>query len=425
MSKIYVNQSSNLWKDMCLDYVRDSSGNWIPSHATGRVVWARNSSGAWNPCTCQAPLGWRALATHCETTARVAATYTASGNPYSIDYAPTSNKVFVSEYTDGNIAIVNPATNTVVSTISVVAKTRTVVYDANNDQIYVECENGTVYKINPQTYALSAAIYTPPSLYSTFMNYSAVNNHLYIHNPQNSQILEINESGTLVRTITGVNGATYSEMDAYGNLWAITGNGYNQTLVTLYFIPSGASTPSVTNHIGTISGDTARKIAHDTVRNRMYIPIQNQNTIYVYSTVTGPSAPVNTLVYSHAMGDARYIPQLDRVVVGARTGNTITIINPTDYSTQYQFTAAGGPISVCYCSFNHSYYVANYDSNTVSIIDATNPTMNTGNLVTDTQEQYDTGTLLSTGITVSNTPALTTSPSYIPTVTNTTSCPVG
>lgn len=421
MSKVWAKDSSANWKDYCLSYV-ELNGSWIPVKAVNRVVYVRNSSGSWNACVCVSALAWRALATHCETTARIVTTITGFSSGYSIDYAPTVDKVFVTNFTGNTVSVIS--NDVIVSTVTGITQPRTVIYDANTNTIYVINGGGTIYKINVSTYALST-FWTPGStFYTTAMNYSTITQHFYIHNPAGGNIYEINEAGTIVRTIAGCPGVVYSEVDSAGNIWAVSGNGYGVNLVTLYFIVPSSGSVSNTYVIGTTPSDTSRKLAYDASRNHMYIPIQNQNVVVVYSTVTGPSAPITTLVFNHATGDALYVAAKDRVVLGARAGNVITIINPTNYSIQYEFSSTGGPVAVCYDTVNLGYYVANYDANSVSHILSTNPTQNTGNLIVDTQEQYDTGTLLSTGATSQNAVGQTTPPYIAPSV-NTASCPLG
>lgn len=79
--------------------------------------------------------------------------------PIGICYASTSDKLFVSNGSSNNVSVINPGTNTVVSTIGSVGTTPgAILYHAGQNRVFVACGSNNVYPINATSYALGSAI---------------------------------------------------------------------------------------------------------------------------------------------------------------------------------------------------------------------------------------------------------------------------
>jgi 40-residue YVTN family beta-propeller repeat len=58
-------------------------------------------------------------------------------SPHGVAYSPSNDRIYVANASSNNVSVINPATNTVVTSIAVGTSPHGVAYSPSNDRIYV------------------------------------------------------------------------------------------------------------------------------------------------------------------------------------------------------------------------------------------------------------------------------------------------
>ena len=131
--------------------------------------------------------------------------------------------------------------------------------------------------------------------------------------------------------------------------------------------------------ITTISiSDSPHGIAFDSANNRMYVGNYGSNYVSVIDTST------NTVDTTISVGNTPYDFAFDsannRMCV---TAGSVSVIDTSTNTVSTTISVGSSPIGIAFDSANNRMYVANYGSDSVSVID-TNPAPNTVGTVTPT-----------------------------------------
>ena len=120
-------------------------------------------------------------------------------------------------------------------------------------------------------------------------------------------------------------------------------------------------------------GDRLWGIAHDPVNQRMYVAIQDDNSVTVIDTNT--NAVIDRIQVGNNPAFLAYDPiNLDMYVTNFNSG-TVSVIDTTTNTVIATITVGDSPRGIAYDPINKYMYVANFNSGTVSVIDTTTNTV--------------------------------------------------
>ncbi|MFW6219922.1 MAG: YncE family protein, partial [bacterium] len=215
---------------------------------------------------------------------------TVGDGPIGIAYSPSNDRLYVCNVNSGNLSVINPATNTIVGSISV-GTGPAIAYSPSNDRIYV-CNSGSdnVSVINPATNTVVATITVGDG--PRGIEYSPSNDRLYVSNRDSDNVSVINPAtNTVVARIT--------------------------------------------------VGDGPFEIAYSPSNDRIYVCNSGSDNVSVINPAT------NTVVATITVGDApfgvAYSPSNDRIYVCNFFSDDVSIINPSTNTVVATITVGDAP----------------------------------------------------------------------------------
>jgi YVTN family beta-propeller protein len=257
---------------------------------------------------------------------------------YGLAYNPTNQHMYVANDTGpvGSVAVIDPSTGTLIKSIPVGDSPVQTLYNPFNGFIYVTDTNSQrVEVIDASTNTVIKTI--PVGIGPIGMAYNANNHNVYVANS--------NQFSSSVSVIDSTSNSVIKTIPIPGSPWRITFNSNNGNM---YVTLIGAK------NVAVIDGST------NTVIKTIPMPVFPP---YPGSPFGGTSVgsivynPFNNFVYVSHM-NSEYVTGID-----AATDTVTKTIKVGHY-----------PFTVGYLSTNHNIYVANHDSNTVSVIGTNNTT---------------------------------------------------
>ena len=296
----------------------------------------------------------------------VVSTVSVGANPSYLAYDSQNNDVYVTNYTDGTVSVIDTLTNTISgSAITVGPNPMEIAYDSQNNDIYVaNYGSDTVSVINGSTNAVTATITVGLNPYG--VAYDSQNNDIYVTNYSSNSVSVIDPANSnSVSTLsvgTSPMGATYDASNSY-----------------VYVLNQGSNTVSVINGASnslesyTISvGNLPRDIAYDSSNQELYVTNNGSSTVSVIDPANSNS--VTTLSVGTSPFGVVYDPSDGYLYVSNQGDGTVSAIDSTNTVSTTTITGVT-PEGLAY---GNSYvYMANsITSGTVSVINTpgSNPT---------------------------------------------------
>ena len=259
---------------------------------------------------------------------------------YGLAYNPTNQYVYVANDTGprGSVAVIETSSGTIVKSIPVGDSPVQVLYNPFNGYIYVTDTNSQrVDVIEPSSNSVIKSI--PVGFHPVGMAYSSNNHNIYVANSHqvSSSVSVIDSTNTVIKTIP-----------ITGSPWRIAFDSNNGNLyVTLI----------AANKVAVIDGSTNAVIK--TIPMPVFPP-------YPGSQWSGT-----------AVGSIAYNPLNKFMYVSHMNGQYVTGIDTATDTVTKTIQVGNYPFTVGYHPNNHNMYVANTDSNTVSVIGTNNASTTT------------------------------------------------
>ena len=194
-------------------------------------------------------------------TNKVVSTVSVGSSPYGAAFDSLNGYIYVANNVSNSVSVINGATNSVISTVSVGSSPYGVAFDSSNGNIYVT--NGgssTVSVINGSTNTVKSTISVGPSPYG--VAFDSANGYIYVTNTGSSSVSVINGSTNSVISTVSVGSSPYGATfdSSNGNIYVTNGgsnsvsviNGATNTVVstiTIGSFPYGAAFNSANGYI--------------------------------------------------------------------------------------------------------------------------------------------------------------------------------
>jgi YVTN family beta-propeller protein len=277
--------------------------------------------------------------------------------PYGMAFAPTVNKIYVANSTDGTVTVLNPETNAVSATVTVGTLPGYCIYCPSNDRVYIQNQNSSnVTVLNPQTNAILATVTVGANQKQGC--YAPTVDKIFIPNWGSDTISVIDcVNNTVVATVA----LTYS---VYGSSYCpssdrvyISYAAMGQVLVlnpTTYVVQN-------TITVGTQPADSC----YCPTQDRIYISNSGSNNVSVIDCKN------NTVIATIAVGTTPYAiaydPGCDRIFVRNGGSSNISVINPSTNTLVTTLAVTGG--NFCFHPRTNRLYISdNGSSGTVKLL---------------------------------------------------------
>ncbi len=251
--------------------------------------------------------------------------------------------------------------NTVVNTITVGSAPINLAYDSANGYIYVSnYGTDTVSVINPASQSVVATI----TLSSTASSY------IVTYNPNNTDIYASANCNPTVDVISGITLST--SFSVGGNINCPQYPAYDPTNKYIY-LPTGTSSSS---NVSVISGSTIvttlkvglnpHAALYDPLNGYIYIIDYSSNTVSVIDPST--ESIISTIPVGNGPGWLAYDSSNGYIYVSNYNSDTVSIINSYSNSVISTVNVGSEPMVITYNPSNKNIYVANYGSSNITII---------------------------------------------------------
>jgi YVTN family beta-propeller protein len=333
-----------------------------------------------------------------------------------------TNKIYVANFTDGTVTVVNGATNTT-STVTVGTHDEFLAINQVTNKIYVNNRrDGTVSVINGATDHVSKTISGFDFPIGSDVN--PITNKIYVANSGNGLDNTVGiidgSSDTLINTITvglvpigvAVNPVTNkiyvfnqcgnsNDCTDHGTVTVIDGATNHTTSVDVGWNPGVVLVNTLTNKIyvlnlcgnnagsadclanrtpnqGTVTvidgatnatqsvnvGNVPGALALDMISNEAFITNQADNTVTI---INGATLATTTVAVGNAPADAEVDPNTYKIYISNSGDNTITMIDGNTHHTS-TLGVGSGPAPGIVNTVTDRYYVINTNDNTLSVI---------------------------------------------------------
>ena len=262
------------------------------------------------------------------------------GEPGILCVNPSTNMIYVTNYDNNTVSVINGKNNSVVATISVEKKLLAIAVNPNTNRVYVTnfTTNNTVSVINGKTDRVIKTItLETPEFYPSIVAY-----------PDN---VAVDAKTKMVYVTT-----------ADGNLvYVIDGNA--NKIVSIIVISNSSS------------GECGLGINQRT--NKIYVSNVDYGTLSVLKAVSRSGKHPKALLYNSviatlSVGEDPYSLAVDSntnmIYVANYKSGTVTVINGSNNSVIKTIKVGKWPIDICVDSKTNMIYVANGGNNTVSVI---------------------------------------------------------
>jgi len=248
----------------------------------------------------------------------VIATVPVSFGPAAVTSDSAKGEVFVANFFDNTVSVIDDTTNTVTATIPVGSSPRGIAYDSGKAEIFVSnSADNTVSVIDDTTNTVTATI--PVGSAPLGIAYDSGKGEVFVAN---------NNAGTV------------SVIDDTANTVVAT-------------IPSGVSSSPF-------------GIAYDSAMNEMFVANNNDNTVSVIDDTT------NTVTATIPVGSAPvgigFDSAMNEMFVANNNDNTVSVIDDTTNTVTATIPVGSGSYAVVYDIAMHEIFVSNQNDNTVSVI---------------------------------------------------------
>jgi YVTN family beta-propeller protein len=284
-------------------------------------------------------------------------TISVGNGPWATTFAPSNNAVYVSNYYEGTVSVIDASTNTVVKTITVGYHPRAFAFAPSNNDVYVTNLDGEMVSVidtATNTVVKNITVYHGPWV----ITFAPSNNDMYVGNWDGTVTVIDTLTNAVVGTITvgtGPFGITFapSNNDVY------VAN-YHSGTVSVIDTSSNAVVETIPVG-GGLSG-----IAFNPSNSDLYLTNYYDNTVSVLDTAT--NRIVGTIgVGSHPSAIA-LTSSNNHVYAANYADNTVSVISTSTNKVVENITVGSNPTAITFAPSNNDVYVVNYGDNTVSVL---------------------------------------------------------
>ena len=312
----------------------------------------------------------------------VIATISVGDSPNAIAFDSENNRMYVTNYNDDTVSVINTANNSVIATVTIGNTPNDIAFDSENNRMYYSLGNwlADVTKrirfIDTADHSVSANIATAEPI-AHGIAFDSKNDRMYVVNwngvecctPDNSSVSVINTATN--RLIANIPVGDKSFEIAFDSA--------NDRMYVTNSVDNTVSVISTANNsvIATVSvGDRPNPIAFDSANNRMYVGNQVDETVSVINTATnGVIATISVGDYPNGIA---FDSANDRMYVTNSADNTVSVIDTATNSVIDTISVGESPQGIAFDPVNNRMYVTNRGDDTVSVIGILPPTTSSG-----------------------------------------------
>lgn len=329
----------------------------------------------------------------------VIATITVGSKPRALLWDSLHNKIFVANYNDSSVTVIDGNTNQIQATVPVGRFPYALCLNTINGRVYVANQiSGTVTVIDGANNQVQATVNV--GSYPQAMCFNPRDNRLYVSNYRSATVTVIDGSTNEVLTTVPVDSnpialvynpaynKIYCANFARNNVTVIDGatNSVIGTVPVDYqpcaLVVDGRNNVAVANrYFGKVTiingenqsvittldvGSEPYALAYNATDNRLYTANSGTNNVSVinagnYLLMTN----IAVGVHPRTLGWAGWV---NKLFVANYDGGSVTLIDCPTNTVQRTIPVGNNPIALCINSWDSKVYVANYNSNTVTVI---------------------------------------------------------
>jgi len=289
----------------------------------------------------------------------VVATVPVSFGPAAVTYDSGKAEIFVANFFDNTVSVIDDTTNTVTATIPVGSGPIGVTYDSGKAEIFVtNFFDNTVSVIDDTTNTVTATI--PVGSSPRGIAYDSGKAEIFVSNSADNTVSVIDDTTNTVTATIHVGSAPLGIAYDSGKGEVFVANNNDNTVSVI-----DDTTNTVTATIP--AGSSPFGIAYDSNKGEMFVANNNGNTVSVIDDTT------NTVTATISVGSAPIGVGFDSAVnemfVANNNDNTVSVIDDTTNTVTATIPVGSGSYAVAYDIAMHEIFVSNQNDNTVSVID--------------------------------------------------------
>jgi YVTN family beta-propeller protein len=285
--------------------------------------------------------------------------------PYGIVFVSSTNEIYVSNYVSNTISVIDGSRDVLIETVPMSGSPGYMTYDYRNDKIYVLVEGALsnqdrISVINPQNHDVVDEF--PIGFRAIGITYDDNRNKIYIASRSQNSIYTADPITHSVVQVPGTNNQPVSIL-------------YVPNLNSIYYsapFPRTVPNPSViqlnptTGSSGNIfSVEGPWQIAYSQSFDRLYVTRPLGDAV---SVIDIPSLTVSSISVGASPSSLAYNIANNMLFVANADSNTVSVIDPLRNQVSSNIGVGQRPLGVAYNLVNHDIYVSNYFSNNVYII---------------------------------------------------------
>ncbi|MGQ9707253.1 MAG: YncE family protein [bacterium] len=293
-------------------------------------------------------------------TNQVITTVRVGGFPFNLCLNSLNGKVYAANQVSGTISVIDGATNQVITTVGVGSYPQAMCFNSNDNRLYVTNYRGaTVTVIDGVSDEVLTTV--PVDTNPIALVYNLMYNKIYCANFANNTVTVID--GATNQVITTVN------VDYQPCALVVDGRN-NVAVVNRMFGKVSVINGANQSVIATVNvGSEPYAIGYNASDNRLYVANSASNNISVIN-VNNYTVQTNINAGDHPR-NLIWAGWVNKVYVTNYDSRNVTLIDGATNTVQKTITVGDNPIAVCSNSWDNKVYIANYNSNTVSIIGST------------------------------------------------------
>jgi YVTN family beta-propeller protein len=292
----------------------------------------------------------------------VIATISVGDAPRGIAFDSANNRMYVTNWDDDTVSVINTATNGVIETISVGDAPYGMAFDFANNRLYIaNAFDNTISVINTATNAVDATIAAGTN--PVGIAFDSANDRLYVTNYNQGIITVIDTDDNTIITTISVGGAgsfpQHIAFDSANNRMYVTEwKGHEVSVINTATNAVDATIAAGTNPVG---------IAFDSANDRMYVSISSDDVVKVINTAT--NVVDATISVGNSPREMAFDSANNRMYVSNLSDDTVSVINTATNVVDTTISVGDKPRGIAFDSANNRMYVVNNGDDTVSVID--------------------------------------------------------
>jgi len=292
----------------------------------------------------------------------VVATVPVSFGPAAVTYDSSKDEVFVANFFDNTVSVIDDTTNNVTATIPVGSGPIGVTYDSSKGEVFVtNFFDNTVSVIDDTNNNVTATI--PVGSSPRGIAYDSGKAEIFVSNSADNTVSVIDDTNNNVTATIPVGSSPLGIAYDSGKAEIFVANNIAGTVSV---IDDTTNTVTATIPVGSGVSSSPFGIAYDSTMNEMFVANNNDNTVSVITdannnvTATIPvgSAPIG-IGFDSAMNE---------MFVANNNDNTVSVVADTDNTVVATIPIGSGSYAVAYDIAMHEIFVSNQNDNTVSVI---------------------------------------------------------